>query len=367
MSEYKKLKVGIVGLGGIFKLHEQAIAACGDVELVAVCDLDQAKVDEISERVEAVGYTDLDAMMAEARPDVVVISTDTASHAALTCRVAELGARAVHCEKPMAVHPVDAWKMVDVCERTGTLLTINHQRRMGDLAFVRTAIESGLIGDLCELYGYCAGDFLSDGTHLIDSLMGLSGDPKIETIKAGLDLSNLEKRYGHIKEAGAFAVLDSKEKIRLSLFTGTFAERRVYQEYLIVGSRGMLWRSGDRANPHNWFICDGQLGDREVKTNDSLWYNMPLPAGARGGPWRPLEVPEDVDAGKAVYQGIVDSLRSGVEHPLGGRRTLTVQRLIAGIYQSGLSQKGLRFEDAVAIDRFPLMNEELLKEKGVTV
>ena len=366
MKATTRFKVGLVGLGGISKQHFKAISDSEEMELAAVVDLNEALVQEKAAQFGVPGFTDLVEMVSKAKPDVVVIAVDTAAHAALTLQAAQLGVRAIHCEKPMAVHPSDARRMVEACEESGALLTVNHQRRMGDLAPMIAAVADGLIGDLRELYGYCAGDFLSDGTHLLDSLLGLAGDPEVTQINAGIDLSRLDQRYGHIKESGAFAVLETKAKIRLSLFTGVFAARRAYQEYLIVGSKGMLWRSGDNTKPFNWFVCDGFGGDLRLTTNADIWFNMPLAGEGEGGPWRGWTPPEEPNPGKAVYDGIAKALRDGTGHPLNGRRTLQVQNLIGGIYLSGLRRRGVTYEEAEAIETFPLMDEALMNENGVT-
>ena len=48
MSE--KLKVGIIGVGAIGKVHANAYASTGQVEIAAVCDVDEAKLAAIGEQ-----------------------------------------------------------------------------------------------------------------------------------------------------------------------------------------------------------------------------------------------------------------------------------------------------------------------------
>jgi UDP-N-acetyl-2-amino-2-deoxyglucuronate dehydrogenase len=90
------LRVAIVGLGGISKFHVLAIAeACG-VELAAVCDLNPDLVAKSSAELGVPGFTDLDALLADIRPDIVTVATETGSHARLTLMAVRGGARAVH-------------------------------------------------------------------------------------------------------------------------------------------------------------------------------------------------------------------------------------------------------------------------------
>ena len=135
------LRVAVVGLGGIAALHFQAIAAARGVQLAAVCDLNTELVAAQAAAQAVPGFADMSKMLAEIRPDMVTVATDTRSHAKLTMMAARAGVRAVHCEKPMAVHPAEAREMVAACSAAGTLLTIIGATTGASLAFfaVRTA------------------------------------------------------------------------------------------------------------------------------------------------------------------------------------------------------------------------------------
>jgi len=348
------LRVAVVGLGGISKLHFRAIAEARGVELAAVCDLNPDLVAKCSEELGVPGFADLTALLAEIRPDIVTVGTDTRSHAFLTLLAVRGGVRAVHCEKPMAVHPSDAREMVAACEAACVRLTINHQRRMADVGAVRRFIEKGGIGDLLELRGYCAGDLLSDGTHLIDSLLALAGDPPVTEVLGALDLSGATIRYGHPVESGSHLEIQVGNAMYMSVATGSFADRRAYQEYHVVGSKGSLWRAGDILTP-NWFISDGQPGTHAASFNPKLWFAHPQPVET-GGLWRELDCGglNSINGAVAAYEQIVAALATGSPHPLDGRRTLTVQNIITAGYQSGLDRAPVALEAVNALEKFPL-------------
>lgn len=348
----RPLRAAIVGLGGIFKHHLHALhAACG-VELAAVCDLDPARVAAATDGQTIAGFSSLQEMLEKCRPDILTIATENRSHAPLTLLAAAAGVRAIHCEKPMAVHPREARAMVAACQAAGTLLTVNHQRRVAD-AGVRAFIAAGGIGDLLELRGYCAGDLLSDGTHLIDSLLALAGDPLVTSVNAGIDLSAMTERYGHPVESGACATFDCPAGPLISIATGSFAARRVYQEYHVTGSRGSLIRIGDRAP--NWFIADGKPGTHTLAFNRQLWHLLPT-ATPEGGPWRLLEETNanPHEAGARIYEAIAHSLAHGSPHPLDGRRTLQVQDLIAACQLSGATRRPTEVAACADLDYLPL-------------
>lgn len=353
-TAHPNLRVAVVGLGGIAKLHFLSIAEARGVELAAVCDLNADLVARCSAEMGVPGFTDLKALLADIRPDVVTIGTDTSSHARLTLMAARGGARAVHCEKPMAVHPADAREMVAVCESAGVLLTINHQRRMGDVLAARRFIENGGLGDLVELRGYCAGDLLGDGTHVIDSLLALAGDPEVTEVLGALDLSQVGLRHGHPIEAGSHLVVQIGHALQLSVATGSFAARRAYQEYHIVGSKGSLWRAGDTISP-KWFISDGRPGTHAAAFDPKRWFTHPQPVET-GGRWSVFDSDElsSNNGAVAAYEQIVASLATGSPHPQDGRRTLAVQNIIIAGYQSGLDRAPVALESVNALTHLPL-------------
>ena len=349
------LRVAVVGLGGISSLHIRSIEKANGVKLAALCDLNSGLVATRSAELGVPGFTDMQLMITEVRPDIVTVATDDRSHAKLTLLAVRAGVRAVHCEKPMAVHPCEAREMVAVSEAEGVLLTINHQRRLGDVGAARLAIERGDIGEILELRGYCAGNLLDDGTHAIDSLLALAGDPAVNNVLGSMDLSEVKERYGHPSEKGARIEIETRHELQMSVATGSFATRRAYQEYHVLGKRGSLWRAGDQLKP-NWFISDGKHGSHAPAFDRKLWFTHPQ-ASEKGGPWRPLDTSgRDSDTGEvSAYEMIVESLKTGAPHPLDGRRTLQVQELITAGYQSGLVRGTVGLAETQKIDRFPLL------------
>ena len=70
----------------------------------------------------------------------------------MTIACAEQGVRAVYCEKPIATNVPDAERMVEACDKAGTLLVINHNRRFdSNYRRLRDLIASGGLGDLTSV------------------------------------------------------------------------------------------------------------------------------------------------------------------------------------------------------------------------
>jgi predicted dehydrogenase len=103
---------------------------------------------------------------------------------ALAC--AEAGVRGVLMEKPLARTLQEADEMVEACRRTGMKMAICHQSRYSPrLAVARDLIAAGRIGDLLELRARGkedrrggGEDLMVLGTHLLDMMRFLAGDPQ---------------------------------------------------------------------------------------------------------------------------------------------------------------------------------------------
>ena len=129
-------RVAIIGLGGFSRVHAQAAADVPGTRIVAACDVDPAKHDAWARRLadtvaldDVRFYDDAAKMLADARPDVVSITTKHDQHAPLTILCAQAGVKGVVCEKPIAMDLREADAMLDACRTSGTKLAIGHQRR----------------------------------------------------------------------------------------------------------------------------------------------------------------------------------------------------------------------------------------------
>lgn len=99
-------------------------------------------------------FTELDAFMERAKPDLAILCAATAEHADYTERLAPYGVN-LFVEKPFAASVADARRMIAAMEPTGKLMAINWP-----LAWVEShvtakrLIDEGVIGDLVEVHFY---------------------------------------------------------------------------------------------------------------------------------------------------------------------------------------------------------------------
>lgn len=130
------LRVGIVGMGGMGWQHARRYPSLPEAEVTAIADLIperleprgsvQTNVSDTSPVVippDVVRYGEGLDLIRDADVDVVDICLPTYLHADYAIAALE-AERHVICEKPMALNPVDADRMVAAAERTGCLLMI---------------------------------------------------------------------------------------------------------------------------------------------------------------------------------------------------------------------------------------------------
>ena len=104
------MRIALLGAGTIAPHHIESIASVGCGEVVAVCDLDASRRDELAQRLGCRGYGDYRGLL-EHPPDVVVVCLPHALHAQAACDAMVAGCHVV-VEKPMATTVADCRRML---------------------------------------------------------------------------------------------------------------------------------------------------------------------------------------------------------------------------------------------------------------
>lgn len=163
---------GIIGTGFVAGQHAQAYDTVDDIELAAICDIDEDNLAEFGKEwsVPAGGrYLGHETMLADADLDVVSVTTPSLFHRDHVVAAAQAGVEAIWCEKPIALSVSDAEEMVEVCADRDVDLVVNHHRRFSEAyAALRQEIEAGLLGTV-EAATFRGGrELMRNGTHTVD-------------------------------------------------------------------------------------------------------------------------------------------------------------------------------------------------------
>ncbi len=142
----KPVRVGLIGCGKVGQIHAAALRGIPEAELTAVCDLSAERVRSFADRYGTHGYTDVDAMLSEAKVEAVIIGTPHPLHAVPAIRAAKAGVH-VLVEKPMAATLADCDAMLAAANKAGVVLGVISQRRFYEpVRRMKEAIDAGKIG-----------------------------------------------------------------------------------------------------------------------------------------------------------------------------------------------------------------------------
>ena len=222
----KKIRVGIIGAGGISRMHLEGYHKCPNVEVIATCDIDPKRAKAQSEEFKIPHWFDSAGKLLRLKEiDAVSICTPNFDHKRSTIRALRAG-KHVLCEKPMAMNAREAQQMVDAARKTRRKLQIALNNRFrGDAQFLKKVIDSGAIGKPYyarslsvrrrgvpswgvfgqkKLQG--GGPLIDIGVHMIDLTWYLMGCPKPLAV-SGKTYETIGAMPGHV---GQFGVWDHK-------------------------------------------------------------------------------------------------------------------------------------------------------------
>ncbi|MFI5127140.1 MAG: Gfo/Idh/MocA family protein [Candidatus Acidiferrales bacterium] len=185
-------RAGIVGCGrigcgfdddprrGYVSTHAGTYARTKGIELAALCDLDEKKLERYAEKFGVPGrYADFMQMFTAEKLDIVSICTLSATHLEIARAAVESGVKAMFCEKPIAESLSAADEMMRLCAEHNVVLLIDHQRRF-DPFHQRIAVflRDGGLGRVQQVTCYYTAGVANTGTHLFDLLRFYLGDVK---------------------------------------------------------------------------------------------------------------------------------------------------------------------------------------------
>jgi predicted dehydrogenase len=146
-----KIRVAAIGAGSWGRNHVRNLATLPEAELVAVCDLSEARRDAVRRQYPGVHVT-ADHSEALDRAEAVVIATPATSHAQLALEAIERG-MPVLVEKPFALSVRDAESVAAASEAKGVPVVTGHLLLFHSaVEKLKQLIDDRELGDLYYLY-----------------------------------------------------------------------------------------------------------------------------------------------------------------------------------------------------------------------
>ncbi len=218
----KKLKIGLVGCGGIAnQKHLPSLSHQSDLcELVAFCDIKIERAEKANKEY-ADGYAKISAdymeLLNDDSIDVIHVLTPNVLHSKITVDALNAG-KHVMCEKPMAHTYEDAKKMLDAAKKTGKKLTIGYQNRFRqDVLTLKKACASGNLGDIYFAKAHAirrkavptwgvfmdkaqqgGGPLIDLGTHALDITLWMMNNYKPKSVTGSVFYKMADKVEGNV-------------------------------------------------------------------------------------------------------------------------------------------------------------------------
>ena len=269
----------VVGLG-MGRHHCHAIKNAPGARLVAVCDVDEARLQPAAEKFQCKAYNDFATMLRDPEVQVVNIATPSGMHAAMGIQAAKAGKHLI-VEKPADILPERVDKLLAVTKRCGVKVGCIFQSRLDPLNLaIRDAIQSGRLGRLIGIHGHLpwyrkqnyyegphgswkatwamdgGGSLMNQGVHTVDLLQWLGGPVAAVCGYYGVFAHQIEA------EDQTVALLKFANGALGTLYTTTCAFPGLEQQVTIYGERGTIMK--DSAALLAWKL-PGEQADAEEK------------------------------------------------------------------------------------------------------
>ena len=144
----EKVRIGVIGLGGMGQEHIIRIKDTPEAELTAVSDIDPELTKKSSDQNKVPGFADYKKLLASTLIDAVLIATPHYFHPEIGIAAMEAG---IHClsEKPIAVSVDAADKFLEAARRNKRVFAVMYQyRTLPEVRLARKIIESGRLGQI---------------------------------------------------------------------------------------------------------------------------------------------------------------------------------------------------------------------------
>ncbi|MBT3275256.1 MAG: Gfo/Idh/MocA family oxidoreductase [Spirochaetales bacterium] len=179
----QNLKIAIIGCGPRASRHVSVYANIDNTQIVACSDVVEQSARDFAEAYGCKAYTDPEEMITSEKPDIVHIVTPSFSHAEMIELVCRLNVPACQCEKPLCVGVKDYNRIKKAVANTTTKIIVNHQFRYHrDLIRCAEAVASGKLGKIRYCEFSCGMSMNQQGTHILDYVTKLMGDPQIVSV-----------------------------------------------------------------------------------------------------------------------------------------------------------------------------------------
>ena len=167
----KPYTVMIVGMGKRGQHHATAFQANPRFRVIALCDIDTARLNTVAAKIGGGVKTGTDAaaLAQQVKPDVFCFCTLPNLRTPMIQAGINAGVKLIAFEKPVALTSKELLSLRDLIQKAGVKAVVSHQHRYGvHYRKVKEIIASGALGRVHTVYGTATGWMTHMLSHLID-------------------------------------------------------------------------------------------------------------------------------------------------------------------------------------------------------
>ena len=199
----------IIGYGGMGGWHTRYMKDSDVVNLLGIYDIKPER-SALAEQNGIHAYGSWEEVLSDPRVDFVTLAVPNELHKPLAIEAMSRGKHVVS-EKPVTLSSADLQEMIDASHKYNRIFTVHQNRRWDcDYRMMRTIYHSGELGEVFDVESRIQGSrgipgdwrghkehgggmILDWGVHLIDQMLGIIDDKKIESVYCRCDhITNYE-------------------------------------------------------------------------------------------------------------------------------------------------------------------------------
>jgi UDP-N-acetyl-2-amino-2-deoxyglucuronate dehydrogenase len=342
------MRYAIIGCGRIAPNHIAA-AIKNELEIVAVCDLEEIKTETIVNDYNLSSYTkkytNYEEMLKKENIDLIAICTESGNHAEIAKHCIKNNVHLI-IEKPIALSLKDADEIIALSKDHNVVVSACHQNRFNkSIQKIRESIEQNRLGKLfhgtahirwnrgLDYYTQApwrgtweqdGGALMNQCIHNIDLLRWMMGN-EIEEVFAYTD--NLNHSFIETEDLGLALVKFKNGSYGIIEGTTNIYPKNLEETLYLFGEKGTIKVGGKSVNIiEEWLFADKLDDPEEIK--DKYHENPPNVYGFGHTP---------------LYKNVIESIKNNTEPYVtaeDGRRAL---ELVLGIYKSASEGKSVKF------------------------
>lgn len=184
-----KIRVGVIGAGGIGSTHLRAYASHADVcEIVGIADIQVENAREKAQQYGGEAFADFQQMLDQTRPDAISICTPPDMHLPIVQAAAQRQI-AVLCEKPPARTLAETEALLHAAQQSRAILQFAFCHRFHQpVNQAQELIGSGRLGKVVQIYNRFGFRFSRAGSSWFTEKDVAGGGILIDTLVHSIDL-----------------------------------------------------------------------------------------------------------------------------------------------------------------------------------